>query len=111
LASLTEKPDLIARLFDDTTTNVAGVYSVWLNINGEWIEYLLDDFIPCHNDPKANNQPNFIFTVTEENEIWVQLLEKAYAKAYGSFKAIEGGLPSYAMRDLTGASFKMIENS
>lgn len=31
------------------------------------------------------------------------LLEKAYAKAYGSYLNIEGGDPATALRDLTGA--------
>lgn len=31
------------------------------------------------------------------------LLEKAYAKAFGSFKQIESGHPIEAIRDLTGA--------
>jgi calpain-15 len=41
----------------------------------------------------------------EGNELWAMLLEKAYAKAYGSFMTIEGkgGSPRDALRDLTGA--------
>ena len=35
--------------------------------------------------------------------MWVLLLEKAYAKAYGSYLTIEGGDPKIALRDLTGA--------
>lgn len=34
------------------------------------------------------------------------LLEKAYAKVYGSYKNIEGGNPAIAMRDLTGAPYE-----
>ena len=36
------------------------------------------------------------------NELWVMLLEKAYAKYYGSFADIIGGFGEDAFRDLTG---------
>lgn len=34
------------------------------------------------------------------------LIEKAYAKAYGSYQRIEGGNPAIALRDLTGAPYE-----
>jgi hypothetical protein len=39
------------------------------------------------------------------------LLEKAYAKAYGSYFAIESGDPVNALNDLTGAPCETLENS
>lgn len=42
--------------------------------------------------------------------MWVILLEKAYAKVYGSYWDIVGGDPVHALRDLTGAPFERIEN-
>ena len=36
------------------------------------------------------------------NEFWAALLEKAYAKFYGSYAAIEGGISSDAAVDVTG---------
>ncbi len=37
-------------------------------------------------------------------------MEKAYAKAYGSYWEIVGGDPVHALRDLTGAPYDWIEN-
>lgn len=42
--------------------------------------------------------------------MWVILLEKAYAKAYGSYWEIVGGDPVHALRDLTGAPYDRIED-
>jgi len=65
--------------------------------NGIYKQIALDDYIPCHL------QGGPIFSKTNGNELWVILLEKAYAKLYGSYHKIESGLSSCALKDLTGA--------
>ena len=35
--------------------------------------------------------------------MWVVLLEKAFAKVFGSYYAIEAGCPMEAISDITGA--------
>ena len=39
-------------------------------------------------------------------EIWVLLLEKAWAKVFGSYARIEGGFSAVALRGLTGTPAK-----
>ena len=45
-----------------------------------------------------------LFNHSHEGELWVILLEKAWAKVNGGYYNIEGGLMTEALRDLTGAS-------
>jgi calpain-15 len=75
-----------------------GVYGVWLNINGMWKLITLDSYFPMKYGQLFGSR-------NEGAELWVMLIEKAYAKAFGSYMTIEGrgGSPTDALRDLTGA--------
>ncbi|CAL1166266.1 unnamed protein product, partial [Cladocopium goreaui] len=42
-------------------------------------------------------------------QLWVPLLEKAYAKAHGSYQAISGGEIAEALLDLTGCPTESID--
>jgi calpain-15 len=106
LSVLAEKPELVKRLFLTEKYTTAGIYGVWLNNNGNWEEIIIDDCFPCS---RRSGLP--AFTKSNGNELWVLILEKAYAKMYGSYDVIEGGHPSLALRDLTGAPYDFIESS
>ena len=67
--------------------NEQGVYQLRFCKNGEWQTVVIDDFIPCF----PNSGP--IFSRSSGNELWVQLIEKAYSKVHGGFKSLCGGLP------------------
>ena len=56
----------------------------------------VDDFFPCF----PNGTP--IFSRSNGNELWVLLIEKAYAKVHGGYKNLTGGHPYQALMDLTG---------
>lgn len=89
-------PSLVERLILTDEVNEEGVYRVKICKNGEWQEVVVDDYFPCY----PNGSP--MFSRANGHELWVLLLEKAYAKVHGSYKSIVGGLPHQAMMDLTG---------
>ena len=59
-----------------------------INREGVPTEMLLDDYIPVY---KSTNRP--VFCKANGNEVWVMLLEKAWAKIKGSFGDINSGSP------------------
>ena len=79
-----------------------GCYNILLCESGFWKNYAVDDLFPC----SPSGPP--CFATGHGKELWVQLLEKAYAKACGSYKATEAGYPFEALINLTGAPYTSI---
>jgi len=96
LATLAERPALIERLFISKEVNKYGVYKVRLCKNGEWVTITIDNFFPCY--PEGGP----IFSRGHGNELWILLLEKAYAKLHGNYFLLRGGYTNEALIDLTG---------
>ncbi|KAJ3122769.1 Calpain-6 [Nowakowskiella sp. JEL0407] len=65
---------------------------------GEWVEVVVDDFLPCGPD----GQPLFARS-RNPDEFWVSLLEKAYAKLNGCYESLEAGSSENAFVDLSGS--------
>ena len=107
VSTLAEEPSLIQRLFLTEESNHVGLYAVWLNDNGTWKPVIVDEYIPC-NQRTGSYFP--IFAQSTNDELWISLLEKAYAKIYGSYSNIEGGSVQHALRDLTGAPVKELRD-
>ncbi|KAL1520041.1 hypothetical protein AB1Y20_023518 [Prymnesium parvum] len=96
LASLAERPELLAAVVRTPEVNAAGAYQVRLCVDGEWKTLLLDDLIPCTSD----RQP--AFASGARRQLWVPLIEKAFAKLHGCYEALEGGTTDEALAALTG---------
>ncbi|KAF6155138.1 hypothetical protein GIB67_019664, partial [Kingdonia uniflora] len=103
LAVLTEV-SLISEVIITPGYNEEGIYTVRFCIQGEWVPVIVDDWIPCESPGK----PAFA-TSRKGNELWVSILEKAYAKLHGSYEALEGGLVQDALVDLTGGAGEEID--
>jgi len=74
-----------------------GFYQLRFYKEHKWRVITIDDRIPCN----AQGKPVFA-RCKDLNEMWVPLIEKAYAKLHGSFEAIESGIPTEGLVDVTG---------
>jgi calpain len=68
---------------------------------------IIDDFMPLIN---GTTFP-FVQTPNDNKELWPILIEKAYAKKYGSYGAIAGGLVDFALAELTNGIPETMEKA
>ena len=96
IASLAEKPNRIKKLFLSQEKNEQGVYGVYFYKDGKLTSIIMDEKLATENG-------KICFSGSKDGELWVMLLEKAYAQMWGGYSMINGGLNVTALRDLTGA--------
>ena len=103
VGSLAERPSLVKRLFITQEYNEFGYYKLRICKNGDWVEVIVDDYIPCY----YNAGP--IFAHSKGDELWVLLLEKAYAKLHGNYYSLKSGYSYHGMIDLTGCPTRHVK--
>ena len=106
-----------------------GVYGFVFHRDGEWQQTIVDDKLylkaPDYDEAQdervvwddinrvdseeeyrkahqTGSRALYFAQCSDENETWLPLLEKAYAKAHGDYGAIDGGFTGEAVEDLTG---------
>ena len=100
LGSLCAYPDFFDKLFHIKEKTKEHVYGVYIYINGKWELVLVDDYFPY----QGSRFKQFVFGSSSQNEIWVALLEKAWAKVNGCYAKIAcGGEPNEVFDVLTEA--------
>ena len=86
-----------------------GIYCFRFFKNFKWRYVLVDDRLPCHAVYNINQPKKLIFAhCRQDNEFWVPLIEKAYAKIHGSYYDIESGCIDDGLVDMTGLVSKKI---
>ena len=58
-----------------------------LHVNGILTPVIVDEFLPVRGNYSVFGKTN------RSTEIWAQILEKAWAKLFGSYARIERGMP------------------
>eukprot|EP01022_Parablepharisma_sp_SALTPOND_P012581 TRINITY_DN161_c0_g2_i7.p1 TRINITY_DN161_c0_g2~~TRINITY_DN161_c0_g2_i7.p1 ORF type:complete len:542 (-),score=43.56 TRINITY_DN161_c0_g2_i7:1013-2638(-) len=98
VSALAEFPDRVKSIFVTREVNPSGCYALQVYISGYLRTMVVDDYIPCY---PGTWKP--AFTKSIGNELWVLLLEKAWAKVNDNYENIEEGDPEEALTFLTGA--------
>lgn len=105
ISCVAEFPGMIERLFEEQSVNSEGKYVVKLYDvrSSAWARVVLDDLIPCHKRPLWQREGRPLYaSASESGELWVPLLEKAFAKFAGTYGQLSGGCTSWAWQCLTG---------
>lgn len=105
IAALTEFPHLIYQIFRTKEVSPNGYYEIVLFIDGEWQVVFVDDYVPVQKGTK-----NFTFARPNGNELWVILLEKAWAKVNGGYVNTIAGWPSDPLVALTGFACETVRH-
>ncbi|KAL8681953.1 MAG: hypothetical protein Q9186_001961 [Xanthomendoza sp. 1 TL-2023] len=128
LCAITNKKNLVDRVCVARDEKV-GVYGFVFHRDGEWIQTIIDDklflvaadYLESVEDKKTwedvrrvdaeeeyrkanqTGSRSLCFAqCADQDETWLPLLEKAFAKAHGDYGSIDGGFTGEAIEDLTG---------
>ena len=101
LGSLCSYPEFFNKLMFSDEVSENHFYGIYLYINGKWKLVLLDDFFPY----KIGTIKEMCFSKSVQNEIWVSLVEKAWAKVNGCYARIGCGGYSYEAFDVLTEAF------
>ena len=104
LSAVAEFPGFVEEaLFETKAPTADGRYSLRLYDAklGAFASVVVDDLVPC-GPKKWWEAPRPLFSQPHGNEMYILLIEKAFAKLAGSYGKLSGGYPVLAWLTLTG---------
>lgn len=123
VATIASRRDLMERVCVARDEEV-GVYGFVFQRDGEWVSVVIDDNLyltetdfDFYGDVydstgkrarehrrryQTGSDALYFAKCADQNETWLPLLEKAYAKLHGDYEAISGGWSGEAVEDMTG---------
>uniref|UniRef100_A0AC35U2M2 Calpain catalytic domain-containing protein n=1 Tax=Rhabditophanes sp. KR3021 TaxID=114890 RepID=A0AC35U2M2_9BILA len=104
LAVIAERKELLEKIMITKVYQQNGVYLLYLCIDGLWQSILVDDFLPC--DKNSRKQ---VFAQARKNQLWIPLIEKAFAKVYGSYGKLTAGRTIEGFSVLCGCPVKELD--
>ncbi|KZV99802.1 cysteine proteinase, partial [Exidia glandulosa HHB12029] len=133
LATVSTVPGLVER-FCVARDEKVGVYGFIFYRDSGWVDVVIDDLLYIsvpkyeelttrekklyHEDKDAfirqarrGSKSLYFAKSGTENETWVPLVEKAFAKLHGDYASIQGGFASEGVEDLTGGVSTVIHTS
>jgi len=68
--------------------------------NYQWRYVIIDDRLPCYK--RGYGEPELVYgKCRAQNEFWVPLIEKAYAKIHNCYEALISGFIDDGLTDMT----------
>lgn len=108
---------LLQKIFESQKINKHGIYLLKINQNSSWKYIIVDDYIPVtikHDGKVKKYEPAFmechkINSKSSEIQIWPFLLQKAYAKYYGTYESLRNVEEVDFLEELTGCPTEVLD--
>ncbi len=123
VATIAHRKDLMAKVCV-ARDEECGVYGFVFQRDGEWVSTVVDDNLYLRHEDfdfygdtydstgkrarehrkqkQTGSEALYFAKCADQNETWLPLLEKAYAKVHGDYEAISGGWSGEGVEDMTG---------
>lgn len=83
----------------------SNVLAVWLFMDGRWRLTVVDSLLPAYGTTVSSR---LVFSCTEGSDAWASVLEKAYAKALGSYYRLLAPNAAATLQHFTGLPIEKV---